>query len=69
MKLLETTNVVLDVTDRQLTKYFVFDRYWRKKWEYNGTVHQLFINLKKAYDSDKKEVLCNILTKFAIPRN
>jgi hypothetical protein len=28
-----------------------------KKWEYNGTVHQLFIDLKKAYDSIKREVL------------
>jgi hypothetical protein len=25
-----------------------------KKWEYNGTVHQLFIDFKKAYDSIKK---------------
>jgi hypothetical protein len=25
-----------------------------KKWEYNGTVHQLFIDFKKAYDSGKK---------------
>ena len=42
-------NVVLDVTDRQLTKYFVFDRYWRK----NGSImalHQLFIVFKKAYE-------------------
>jgi hypothetical protein len=28
-----------------------------KKWEYNGTVHQLFIDLKKACDSVKGEVL------------
>jgi hypothetical protein len=32
-----------------------------KKWEYNGTVHQLFIDFKKAYDSVKREVLYNIL--------
>jgi hypothetical protein len=25
-----------------------------KKWEYNGTVHQLFIDFKKAYDSVMK---------------
>jgi hypothetical protein len=29
----------------------------RVKWEYNGTVHQLFIDFKKAYDSIKREVL------------
>jgi hypothetical protein len=26
-----------------------------KKWEYNGKVHQLFIDFKKAYDSIKRE--------------
>jgi hypothetical protein len=28
-----------------------------KKWEYNETVHQLFIDFKKAFDSVRKEVL------------
>jgi hypothetical protein len=32
-----------------------------EKWEYNGTVHQLFIGFKKAYDSVRREVLHNIL--------
>jgi hypothetical protein len=35
-----------------------------KKWEYNGTVHQLFIDFKKAYDSVKRNVLYNILIEF-----
>ncbi|KAJ4433842.1 hypothetical protein ANN_16154 [Periplaneta americana] len=39
-----------------------------KKWEYKGTVHQLFIDLKKAYDSVKREVLYNILIEFGIPK-
>jgi hypothetical protein len=39
-----------------------------KKWEYNGTVHQLFIDFKKAYDSIKREVLYNILFEFVIPK-
>jgi hypothetical protein len=39
-----------------------------KKWEYNGTVHQLFIDFKKAYDSVKREVLYNILLKFGVPK-
>jgi len=30
-------------------------------------VHQLFIDLKKAYDSVSREFLCNILTEFGIP--
>jgi hypothetical protein len=39
-----------------------------KKWEYNGTVHQLFIDLKKAYDLIKAEVLYSILLEFGIPK-
>jgi hypothetical protein len=39
-----------------------------KKWEYNGTVHQLFIDFKEAYDLVRKEVLYNILIEFVIPR-
>jgi len=36
------------------------------KWEYNKTVHQLFIDFKKAYDSFRREVLYNILIEFGI---
>jgi hypothetical protein len=36
--------------------------------EYNGTVHQLFIDFKKAYDSVRREVLYNILIEFGIWR-
>jgi hypothetical protein len=28
-----------------------------KEWEYNGTVHKLFIDFKKAYDSFSGEEL------------
>jgi hypothetical protein len=35
-----------------------------EKWEYNETVHQLFIDFKKAYDSVRREVLYNILIEF-----
>jgi hypothetical protein len=37
-----------------------------KKWEYNETVNQLFVHLKKAYDSVRREVLYNILIEFGI---
>jgi hypothetical protein len=39
-----------------------------KKCEYNGTVHQLFIDFKKASDSIKRKVLYNILLEFGIPK-
>jgi hypothetical protein len=35
------------------------------KWEYNETVHQLFIDFKKTYDSARREVLYNILIEFS----
>jgi hypothetical protein len=37
-----------------------------KKREYNGTVHQLFINFRLEYDSVKREVFYNILLEFDI---
>jgi hypothetical protein len=39
-----------------------------KKWECNGTVQELFIDFKKAYDSGRREALYNILIEFGIPR-
>jgi hypothetical protein len=39
-----------------------------KKWECNGTVHQLFVDLKKAYDSVKGKVLYNIRLEFCVPK-
>jgi hypothetical protein len=38
-----------------------------KKWEYNETVHQLFIDFKKAYDSVRREVFYDILIEFGVP--
>jgi hypothetical protein len=40
----------------------------REKWECNWTVHQLFIDFKKAYDSVRREVLYNILLEFGITK-
>jgi hypothetical protein len=37
------------------------------QWEYNETLHQLFIDFKKAYDSARREVPYNILIEFGIP--
>jgi hypothetical protein len=39
-----------------------------KKREYNGTVHQLFIDFKESYDPVRREVLYSILIEFGIPR-
>jgi hypothetical protein len=35
----------------QLLIYFSFIKYLSKKWEYNETVLQFFMDFKKAYDS------------------
>jgi hypothetical protein len=61
MKLLGIISVGFDVTDQLLIRFSAFVGYWRKKWEYNETVHQLFIDFKKAYDLVRREVLYNIL--------
>jgi hypothetical protein len=46
---------------------FCISQILEKKWEYNKTVHQLFVDFKKAYDSVKREVLYNILLEFRVP--
>ena len=33
------------------------------KWEYNGTVHQLYVDFKKAYDSVKRKKLYSPIDK------
>jgi hypothetical protein len=39
-----------------------------KKWNYNGTVHQLFIDFKEADDSVRREVSYSNFTELGIPR-
>jgi hypothetical protein len=59
MRLLEIISVGFDVTDQLLIRSFAFVKYW--------TVHQLFVDLKKVYDSVRREVLYSILIKFGVP--
>jgi hypothetical protein len=49
--------------DRSTTEIFCIHQILEKKWEYNETVHQLFINFKKAYDSVRRKSLYNILLR------
>ena len=60
-------NVDFDATSQLMIIFFAFFKHLRK-WEYNEAVHQLFIRLKKVYDSDRREVLCNILIELCIPK-
>ncbi|KAJ4450860.1 hypothetical protein ANN_02292 [Periplaneta americana] len=51
-----------------IDQIFCIRQIMEKKWVYKGTVHQLFIDFKKAYDSVKREVLYDILIEFGIPK-
>jgi hypothetical protein len=42
---------------------FCFRQILEKKWEYNETLHQLFVDFKKAYYSLRRELLYNILIR------
>jgi hypothetical protein len=42
-KLLGIISVDFDATGQLLIIYSAFVKYWRKKWEYKETVHQLVI--------------------------
>jgi hypothetical protein len=51
-----------------MDQIFYIRQILQKKWEYNGTVHHLFIDFKKAYDSIKREALYYILVEFGITK-
>jgi hypothetical protein len=46
---------------------FCIHQILEKKWEYNETVHQLFIDFTKSYDSVRREVFYTILIDFVVP--
>jgi hypothetical protein len=62
MKLLRIISVDSDVTDKLLSRFSQ-----GKIWEYNETVHQLFMDFMKAYDTVRRGVLYNILIEFGVP--
>jgi hypothetical protein len=57
--------VGFDVTDQLLIGH-LYSSDTGEKWEHNETVHQLFVDFKKAYDSVRREVLYNILIVFVV---
>jgi hypothetical protein len=63
-KLLGIINVDFDATGQLLIIYSAFFKYVEKKWDHNEAVHQLLIDFKKASDSVRTEILCNILLSF-----
>jgi hypothetical protein len=68
-KLLRITNTNFDVTGQTEDDHIFYTRQaLKKRWEYNGTAHQLFKDFKKAYDSVSRKVLYTILIEFGIPR-
>jgi hypothetical protein len=48
--------------------YFLHSSDTGKKWEYNETVHQLFVDFKKACDSVRRGGLYNILIEQGVWR-
>jgi len=62
MKLQGIISANFDVRYEQRTRGSTFVR----NWKCNGTVHQLYIDFKKACDSVRRQVLYNILIEFGI---
>jgi hypothetical protein len=50
-------------------KIFYIRQILETKWEYNGTVHQLFIDFKKAYDSVRREAYTIFSLSLEYPGN
>jgi hypothetical protein len=66
-KLLGIISLHFNAACQLLAIYSALVKYLRKKWVYKESVHQLFIDFKKAYDSVRREVLYDILIEFGIP--
>jgi hypothetical protein len=67
MKLLGTISLDFDITDKLPIRFCALARYWRRNGSTMRPVHELFIDLKKTYDSVKREVLYIILVEFEVP--
>jgi hypothetical protein len=71
MKLMGIIGVGFDVTGQLLLirsfAFFFSSISTGEKWEYSKTVHQLFVDFKKAHDLVWGEVLYSILTEFGVP--
>ena len=60
--------MAFDATGRLLIIYSAFAKYLRKNGNTMNQFIRSFIDYKKAYDSVRREVLCEILIEFGIPR-
>jgi hypothetical protein len=67
-KLLGTTKCGFQHNRSTTDQIFYIWQVLGKNWEYNGTVHKLFIDFKKAYVLVRRKVLYSILVEFRIPR-
>jgi hypothetical protein len=68
ISLLGITNVDFDIIAQRLIRFSISVSYWRRKVGIECTVHQLFIDFKKACDLVTRKVLHSILSEFRIPR-
>ena len=66
MKLLRIVGADFDVRDQLIITHSAFV-IGEKKWKYNKSVHQLFIDFKKARNSVNKKGFYNILTEHDVP--
>jgi hypothetical protein len=69
MNLLTTVSVGFDETGKRHRSFYVRLILEGVGSENNGTVHQLFIDFKKACNSFRNDVLYSILTESTIARN
>jgi Reverse transcriptase (RNA-dependent DNA polymerase) len=51
-----------------IDQIFTIRQIMEKAWEYNVTIHQLFVDFKQAYDSIDRSALFMIMEEFGFPK-
>ena len=53
--------------NRQQVKTLQLKTYWKKAWEHNVEIYQIFVDFQKAHDSIRRDKLYVIMAYFGIP--
>jgi len=63
---LENTKQDLEQKNRLQTKFLQLKIYWKKAWDHNVEIHQIFVDFQEAYGSIRSDKLYAMMARFGI---